>query len=420
MHKARYLLLALALTLPWSAHAWQVELRGDLGLERVSGQSLSALNAGVELTHDSLNASWTLPLRADLLRGQLRARDWDEAGEWTRVLPRVTWRKPQGSGRLTAFQLRLGPTSGASLGHGTIVRDYRSALLADHFKTALQVDADVSGVGLQVLVGDVARAGLVASRLFFRPGGRLTIGVSAVADRQAPVANLSDPSGQRRVAVGQRPAQQTAPLVIAGVDLSVPFELGVAHHLVPYLDLNVATVADGGGAGAHAGVWWTRSAGDVTVQARWELRLSTGSYRPGWIDGFYELERAQLAGGAPKAQQWLNRADSQLAGHLVELNARWSGWHASAAWETWHSAPNRPEDTLALRLTTPIWWGAQGRVSWSMRPGEDQHAVGFAGHWQARGPWHAFVRINRSWAAEDGRFATVWNAAAGGGLRWRW
>ncbi|HAN30294.1 MAG TPA: hypothetical protein DCQ06_01730, partial [Myxococcales bacterium] len=270
--KIRLTTLTFALLwVPTFALAWQVELHGDLAMERLSGQSVSALDAGFVAEHGALKVGWNVPIRADLTNTRLRRRDWDERGEWSRLLPTISWKRPTDDGRLTDFQLRLGPTSGATMGHGSIIRDYRSALLVDHFKSALQVDVDAKGVGLQVLIADVTQASLIASRLFFRPrvgaakAHGLTIGITAAADRKAPVNNRLNAQGTAVSLTSQLPDQDHAPLVIAGIDVSLPFSINEAHHLVPYVDLNVATVSEGGGGGVHAGLWWSYQVADLSL-----------------------------------------------------------------------------------------------------------------------------------------------------------
>ncbi len=430
--------LALVVTAA-DAHAGpRVQVQGGAGFGRVGGELVSAVDATVDVALGRFALQLRAPLRSQLTgarppgtsEGSLRPRDWDERSEWLRLAPKLTWSRPQGDGRLPGVSLRVAPTAGATLGHGSVVRGYRSALLQDHFASALRLDVDSDAVGLQLLVADVTRAELVAARLFARPLSRwlsrgpwrdLTFGITAAADRSAPLETLRDGAGQARVTASGRPVQRSAPLVIVGLDLGLPVRLPGRAHLVPYVDVNVATVDGGGGVGVHGGLWWSWRADFADVRARWELRRAEGAYRPGWVDGFYALERMQL-GTQTKASAWLGRAGTGRWGHLVEARvATHGGWRGRASWETWHSDDLlRPQDTAAVQLSSPTWRGLQGQAAWALRPGQGQQVVAAAAAWQSTGPWRAWLDVQRSWHADAGRYDLTWNASVGAGARWTW
>ena len=440
----RLCVLLCAVWLPAAGWAADIRVRGGAGVARVDGGVWSEVDAGLQISEGAFGVTLRAPLRVSVREpGVLRARDWDDRSEWLRLAPRLDWHPPVDPGRLSSLSLRIAPTAGATLGHGSLVRDYRSALLPDHFKSGVRLDLDRGAVGLQLIADDVTRFDLVGVRLFARPWsgygrqtrrGRamapkrgalanLTVAISAVADRNAPLIAIRNADGRLQSDAAGRPRMTSAPLVLAGVDVGLPVALGAYQHLVPYVDANVASIDGGGGAGLHAGVWWAWRGRAAQLRIRYEARRSEGSYRPGWIDGFYELERTQLgAAGRTKAAAWLARAGEGRWGHLVQARGSTpAGWQLAGTWETWHrTAGDRPADTASARLRTPVWAGVQAHVAWALRPGVGQQSVAAAARWQSRGPWHAWCDVQRTWHADAGVYAMRLDAAFGIGARWAW
>ncbi|MCO4761163.1 MAG: hypothetical protein KC502_06640 [Myxococcales bacterium] len=415
--------------------ALEIQVNGSAGLAQVGGGTWGQLTAGARVRKSAFDLSLRAPLRTSARTPErLRSRDWDDVGEWMRLVPKIAWQRPTAAGQLTSLSIVVAPTAGATLGHGTLIRGYRSALLPDHFQSGLRVELDGDAVGLQLMTGDVARFDLVALRLFSRPLSRgrkrrgllrslrgFTVGISAAADRQAPLDVATNPDGSLRHHANGRPVVTTSPLVLAGVDLGLPLAIGRRQHLVPYADLNLASTNGGGGVGLHAGLWWAYQ-GANTVRFRWEARRSQGSYRPGWIDGFYALERTQLGSvGTTKAAAWAARSGQRHWSHLLEAQFQTpAGWQVGASWELWHAADDRPDDTASARLTTPVWRGAQATLAWAMRPGIGQQTFAASMRWQSEGPWHAWINSQRIWHADEGAYALTVDAAMGVGARWAW
>lgn len=435
----RRLVMLLTWMIPATSLAVDVDVGGGAGISRLGGTLYSAVDVAARLREGPLDVAVRLPLRAQITRpNALRERDWDDRGELLRLVPMLAYSRDVAPGRLARVSLRIAPTAGATLGHGSMIRDYRSALLPDRYKSGVRLNVDGDALGLQLVADDVSRFELLGIRLFARPlsQGRtgvapqrrsalqnLTIAISAAADRRAPIALQRDAAQTLRFDAAGRPISTRAPLVLVGVDVGLPIALGRFQHLVPYLDANLASVDVGSGAGLHAGLWWSWRGAAAKVRVRWEARRSEGSYRPGWIDGFYALERTQLGrSGQTKAGAWLDRGAGGRWGHLLEARASSpAGWRLAATWETWHRGlDDRPADTASVRISTPVWRGAQAHGAWALRPGPGQQSVAMAARWQGQGPWHAWINVARTWHADAGIYDLQFNAGAGVGMRWAW
>lgn len=83
----------------------------------------------IALKTDSIDSTLALPLQVDIGAGELRSEDWNEPGDFGRLVHRFEFRE----------WLRAGAISALSLSNSTIIRGYNNGVLADHGRLGLIV-----------------------------------------------------------------------------------------------------------------------------------------------------------------------------------------------------------------------------------------------------------------------------------------
>jgi hypothetical protein len=330
----------------------------------------------------------------------LRCEDWDDRGEWTRILRH--WHLGSKSG---GWQVQAGEVTAATIGHGSLVQRYFAGARFDRYRTGATAQIDAAAWGLQLLAGDVTAPHTFAGRAWLRPARTTGAGTFAVAAQ----------AGWDAAWDSDRPAtDQRAPRV--GLDTEVTLWQAGPTRLQAYADWLVAFA---GGGGLHAGLDLRHA---PTKGNKWSLqaeaRLLRGQYRPVLLDPTSELDRLTGAGTPGNRSGFWSGA---MASADVEV-AKSFRWVTQVDWG------ERTGLGVLTWLTTESWEGLSLRLHAGQRWMQDRADVTDVDRlylasqlrFAVSGPWFATTSVARRWLDRGGSVSPVWEGRLSAGAEWQW
>ena len=288
-----------------SARAWG-ELEGDIGVGFMGSDVFTTLQTGFDLQEGAFSMGLQLRLRlrvadrGDEREGQgVRREDWDEPSDLAHILRYVSYRRKISTVELG---LQLGEHSGYTLGNGTLLRSYASAVDVDHPHSGVALRASGKAWQVDLFLDDAVAPEVTAARVLLRPvRGRhnLLIGTSGLLDFRAPLeASLSD-DGLRQV--DKRRNLRVSRALLGGVGLDVGYQLGrsEADHVAVYVDGNLLIPeksAGGPAMGLHVGARFAVRPfrGRLRFFGGLEYRRLGQGYIPSYVDLQYDVQRLQF------------------------------------------------------------------------------------------------------------------------------
>jgi hypothetical protein len=310
---------------PWTLDVLVSGLGGIEHREPVGGGDFV-----LALRHGDFRMVLGAPLRFD--RTGLRKADWDEVGDFGRIVVDAGYGRPDG-----IFHVRAAPVAGMTLGPGALVSRYFGTLDPDHWRTGIEGGVRGRPAGVDAFVDSFLAPSVVGGRAWMRPvafvrpdtvWGRLELGFTAAGDVGAPAAYDRAADGGIAMAGAGLPAVNRSGIVGLSGDLRWTVVKFPQAEVTPW----GAVVRLGDGTGVHAGL-------DVAFHParRWTVGIS-GEYRRLWsgyaapyFDTLYAIDRWDL-GGQPQ-QADLSRAAFARSGMAAEARLSWAGgvsWWASA------------------------------------------------------------------------------------------
>lgn len=279
---------------------------------------------------------------------QLRKEDWDEPGDFLRIVRFAELNRPKDK-----IYARFGELTGTTLGHGTIVSSYYNSVDIDHYEAGVRFNLNLAPGGVETLLNNIASPRLVGARAYVRPWHfidrcsvlcRLAIGASAFVDGAAPRTL----AGSTVDGVDQIHAKNRA-LGVFGVDAEFDAVSNELLDVTPYTDLNFI---GGQGAGWHAGVLVGVHPSVVGAQLRFEFRRMGARYLPGYFDALYEIQRYSYRDDKTKLQ-YLDEGGSGEArsGYYGELVLGFGSALSLMGGYEDYQGPNN--SSLQLRLVLP-------------------------------------------------------------------
>ncbi|MEK6607954.1 MAG: hypothetical protein AABZ30_09860 [Myxococcota bacterium] len=239
----------------------------------------------------------------------LRREDWDEPSDFAHILRDFTIEDelaPEGR-----FEIHVGEHDGATVGHGTIVRDYTNAVDPDHLHAGASVRIEHPWYGFEALVDDVTGPRLVAARASGHPvEEHLSVGATAAFDLWAPESVRENLDGTRSIDGARNLETYGRTLTMVGGDLDVRVA-DDAVAFTPYVDGNLHF---GLGAGLHAGGLVEITPASARLALRGEYRLGSDGYIPAYADALYDLTRLQFTLAAPERDPATQRAAADAGG----------------------------------------------------------------------------------------------------------
>jgi hypothetical protein len=353
------IVLALPLLLAWplgarEARPFRLEASAGTGVAVWDAAPWSETELALALGYRGVSAAVLVPLRVDLAEGRFRDEDYDEAGDYLRLLENLSWRD-EGIG-VTA---RLGSLSELTLGRGELVKGYANNLNLDRPETGLYLGYRGGRVSAQGFVASLLDPDLVGARVATRPFAdlrgfyrHLELDAAWVMDTSAPV--LIEP-GQRGDAVWR---EEATTLFSGGMALPI-----INRYLdaTPYVS---AAGLDTDGGGLHAGLATIiKPQAPFKVVLSQEYRFTWGAYAPEYVNAAYPLERIRAVDDLPKLDALL-QGDRIGDGHGLAVRARVqgdAGWFVEAALGERQGRGNT-DGELRASLALPMGFDLEGLI----------------------------------------------------------
>ena len=324
--KKLFLLLFLSIEIifaqaPTAANAGGM-MTGGLGLSVIDGKSYYLFNLSPELSMGKFGIGLDVDLRIDAETNKLRKEDWDEKYDYLRIIRYARW-----GTKGDDLYIRAGALDYARIGNGTIIYLYKNSPSIDERRIGMEFDIDFGKYGMESVLGDFSRAGVVGFRPYVKPlqftalssvpiVGGLEVGTTFATDLRA---NSSDTTVISTGAVVKQ--TENGSIKIIGLDLSLPLYSGSVFSSTFYADYSKIVNF---GSGVAVGFLNDFSGlGAVTINTRIERRWPKDKYIPNYFNSFYEIERYNLDSTnkilKSKAQK-LNGIISPGPGYFADLS----------------------------------------------------------------------------------------------------
>ncbi|MCK6571937.1 hypothetical protein L6V77_12675 [Myxococcota bacterium] len=413
-----------AATLP----PWENRAGVSIGLERVGevyyGAATPRVSYADTVADRPLSLAFGVPLRFEILdarpneryahAGRLRTEDWDQPGDYARVIERIRY-----GGKEKRLYVNVDSSSTTTIGHGPLMRRYNPHLDFNRSRVSAEVDAFDDFGGGELYVNDVVEPHLAGGILFVKPLSLIdprddflrsvSLGFTFLVDVDAPARmeldlQDRDDDGRRESewAINQdsfEPQALEVPVLAWGADIEAKFIDERILDWKAYFDysaLSTALPAEGGietsprrvaledvyAAGFTFGhlLRMNFGQGDDPVQAvrlRAEYRNHAPNYLPGYFDVLYEVQRARYGGGSGDTGEALaNGTKSQRVLGRDPDGARVHGGYFEASWRYSHyvalaigvEANNTtPDDNVLLHAEIPRLGDWQFRATYHRR-----------------------------------------------------
>ncbi len=409
---------------------WENRAGVSLGLERVGevyyGAATPRVSYADTVGDRPLSLAFGVPLRFEILdarpneryanAGRLRTQDWDQPGDYARVIERIRY-----GGKEKRLFVNVDSVSTTTIGHGPLMRRYNPHLDFNRSRVSAEVDAFDDFGGGELYVNDVVEPHLVGGLLFVKPLSLIdprddflrsvSFGFTLLADLDAPSRMTldlrdRDDDGRRESewAINQdtfEPRALEAPVLAWGADLEAKFIDERILDWKAYLDysaLSTALPAEGGietspqrvalddvyASGLTFGHLFRMNfgggdeAGPVhAVRLRAEYRNHAPNYLPGYFDVLYEVQRARYGGtsgdtgealaNGTKSQRVLGRTPDAPRVHGGYFEASWRMSHYVALALAVEANNRTPDDNVLLHAEIPRLGDWQFRATYHRR-----------------------------------------------------
>lgn len=254
----------------------QQSVTTSVGLTVVDGKPYYLFNLTPELSFGNLGIGLDLNIRVGE-DGKIREEDFNEAYDYLRILRYVRW-----AHKKDPVYVRVGALDYARLGHGSIMYMYRNSPNYEQRKIGVEFDVDGERYGFESVYSDVAGAGVLGLRPYFRP-------LRSTPAGDVPILGGLEVGATYAADFHNRAKPGRSPLVIFGFDVGFPLISLSSLNSTLYSDY--AKIVDYG-SGVTVGVDLNFTGlGLVTLNAKYERRFMGDQFLPSYFDAFYEMER---------------------------------------------------------------------------------------------------------------------------------
>ncbi|QDG52736.1 hypothetical protein FIV42_18915 [Persicimonas caeni] len=365
----------------------------------------------------------------------LRRADWDEPGDYLRVIRTVEYGHPT-----ETLHAKIGELGPVSLGHGTVVGDFYNVVTVDHYHLGVTGTVNTVYGGFEMLLDDVIAPSVVGGRAFVHPWSfvdtdsilsRVAVGATVVSDVNAPskLAAADTTSGRTAVDDTYNPVvTEDQATGLLGVDLEVTLLDSEHVGVVPYADYVRHTSL---GSGLHAGTFISvRPNESLEFLSKLEYRRVGENYLPDYVGPLYAIERYQFKGWglnlpAPKVRAAASIDAGASHGFSGSITARMHRLFSVTATYADHQGPAnqtvrfrasaRPVETVQLGL----FYHKQNFDEFSQVLDLDGALVVAESRVGIYGPVFALGTYGRMWRlADNGQYQTIddWNVGLGASM----
>jgi hypothetical protein len=228
----------------------------------------------------------------------LRLEDWDEPGDYLRVLRYFIYGDED-----QRLHIRLGELGPLTLGDGTLVYSHFNTITPDNHRPGARLAIGDSRLArLDAFLDHLLAPQLLGADLSLRPlnlfadtpDSPLSLGLTYVTDLNAPLTLSRDADGtatldSRRYPQVQDASPSTWLAARLGLDL---FDTETGRLTLTLSGASHLTL----GQGAHLNTRYSARVADITLDAQLEGFVGTAGYMPRAIGPLYEFERYQARG----------------------------------------------------------------------------------------------------------------------------
>lgn len=129
-----------------------------------------------------LKASFQAPLRFEVKTAEFREEDWDEPGDFGRIIRFLHFGKV----------FKLGTIAGLTLGHGTLVRRYHNGVDEDHHRTGTRFTWHSNLIEIDAFADRLMGPPVLGGRIGLLAAGPFRLGATLAADMAAPKPFILD------------------------------------------------------------------------------------------------------------------------------------------------------------------------------------------------------------------------------------
>ena len=287
-----------------------VQIDTTFGYSKIEEDSFLRLDAGIASQIGALAFAVHAPVHIRLLDREplsdstVREEDWDELGDYFRIIRFVQWGARE---RPDPVYVRAGELVDVSLGHRSVVDRYFNVVDTNHHKLGIQGEWEADYGGLEFFLDHVAPAEIIGSRAYVRPFTfvegisllkSLSTGLTFVTDIHAPL-DFRAGSNERDFEIGQ-----SGKTLFYGWDIDWALVELDWLEWVPYFDI---MAMDDAGVGLHGGHFVNLYMDTLSINGQLEWRFATDGYQPGYFSSLYEIEKWSFIGAdgtqGPKLKQ---------------------------------------------------------------------------------------------------------------------
>jgi hypothetical protein len=254
------------------------------------------VNLAPELAFGKLGVGLDISLRFDE-QGKFYSDEYKKFGDFLRLIRYVRWAQ-----KGDPFYVRFGQLDYSTLGHGSIMYNYRNTASYDLRKTGIELDIDFNKFGFESMYSDFADAGVLGMRGYVRPlKFTKASGIPVIGNLETGFTFAGDMNKNADRVAGSPDSARDRSMSVIGFDLGFPLVSNALVRSTLYFDYsNIMHYGHGSALGIdmHLG-----GMGLVTFSAKYERRFNGDKFIPAYFDALYERERfiPQASGFQSKA-----------------------------------------------------------------------------------------------------------------------
>ncbi len=274
-------------------------LDGGIGMSFIDGQANYSFRFRPELSFGKFGAG--LDLNLEFNSDGIRTENFNTASDYLAIIRYLRW-----GHKNDPLYIRVGALDRSTLGYGNIMYMYNNSPSFDARTIGLEVGVDMGSWGLEAVYGNLAEAGVLGGRAYFRPLkfgsagdipilGNLEIGGTFTTDldkRSGYMAGYQ--SGLTNDSREFIATTDTGSVQIVSADIGLPiFRTDVTNLELYFTHTQILDFGSGQAYGALFNFDFT----GVSLRVKFERTINGKNYLPSYFDALYEIDRFRLDSG---------------------------------------------------------------------------------------------------------------------------
>jgi hypothetical protein len=268
-----------------------------VGATFIDGETYYLINIAPEVAFGQLGVGLDLNLRFNT-QGKLRMGDYEKFEDYLRIIRYVRWAQ-----KGDPFYIRAGQLDYSTLGHGSIIYNYRNSASYDLRKAGIELDLNFEKFGFETMYSDLTGRGLLGLRGYVKPLkftslskipviNNFETGVTYTRDLNQ-YADFTHSNTTRSI------DSSRSGLSIYGFDFGLP--ILSYSFLKSSLYYDFAQISNYGH-GSTVGINFNFSGlGVLNIKGKYEYRFNGVHYISGYFNALYEHDRFNYASRLSKS-----------------------------------------------------------------------------------------------------------------------